>query len=201
MEGNEFTIFIHGPFATGINLDAGKLSSIDDEFLREFVSERKNQIIDYRKESIPYMKGIIDGIKVVLEDYEFPEDREDDSNSTKYKFENNTIYFYECGTGLFSTRVTITFQGTEKVSSISSVKEAERFARDLVTKKFEDRFLSFTNMSFIKLSVINSMPCKAPQIINVQFAPCHKPLIKNTIVILRYFLDAFTLLPPKGIYK
>jgi len=146
MEGNEFTIFIHGPFATGINLDAGKLSSIDDEFLREFVSERKNQIIDYRKESIPYMKGIIDGIKVVLEDYEFPEDREDDSNSTKYKFENNTIYFYECGTGLFSTRVTITFQGTEKVSSISSVKEAERFARDLVTKKFEDRFLSFTNM-------------------------------------------------------
>jgi len=84
------------------------------------------------------MERIIDGIKVVLEDYEFPEDYEDDSNSTRYKFENNTIYFYECGTGLFSTQVTITFQTAENVSSIASIKEAENFARNFVTKKFED---------------------------------------------------------------
>jgi hypothetical protein len=146
MEGDKFTIFIHGPFATGIYLDAGKLSSIDDEFLREFARERKNEIKDYRKVSIPYMERIIDGIKVVLEDYEFPEDYEDDSNSTRYKFENNTIYFYECGTGLFSTQVTITFQAAENVASIASIKEAENFARNFVTKKFEDQLLSFTNM-------------------------------------------------------
>lgn len=37
---------------------------------------------DYRKKSIPYMERIIDGIKVVLKGYEFPEDYEDEDDST-----------------------------------------------------------------------------------------------------------------------
>jgi hypothetical protein len=140
MEGNEFTMFIHGPFPTGIYLDAGKLSSIDDEFLGELVRERKNQIREYCRESIPYMERIIDSIKLVLDDYE------EVSNSTKYKFENNTIYFYECGTGLFSTQVTVTFRGAEKGASIASVKGAEKFAQSVVTKKFENQLLTLSNM-------------------------------------------------------
>ena len=92
MEGKEFDMFIHGPFATGVYLDAGKLTSIDDDFLREFVGESKNQIresknqiIECSKDSIPYMKQRINGIKLVLRN-----DREV-SNSIIYKFENNTI--------------------------------------------------------------------------------------------------------------
>jgi hypothetical protein len=140
IEGNEFNMFIHGPFATGVYLDAGKLSTIDDDFLRELVRESKTQIRDNCKESIPYMERIIDGIKLVLDDYK------EVSNSTTYKFENNTIYFYECGTGLFSTEVTVTFQGAEKVDSIASVKEAEIFARNIVIRKFENLLLSLSNI-------------------------------------------------------
>lgn len=44
------------------------------------------------------MEQIINGVKLVLDDFEGY------SNSTKYKFENNVVYFYESGTGLFSTQ-------------------------------------------------------------------------------------------------
>ena len=158
MEGKEFDMFIHGPFATGVYLDAGKLSSIDDDFLREFVGESKNQIresknqiIECSKDSIPYMKQRINGIKLVLRN-----DREV-SNSIIYKFENNTINLYECGTGLFSTQVTLTFQSAEKADSIDSVKKAEELAKDIVTKKFENVLL---NISKIFSDIVNKQDIK-----------------------------------------
>ncbi len=139
-EGKEFDMFIHGPFATGVYLDAGKLSSIDDDFLGELVRESKNQITHYSKESIPYMERIIHCIKLVLRD------NREVSNSIIYKFENNTIYLYECGTGLFSTQITVTFQGAEKGDSIVSVQKAEEFARDIVPKKFDDVLLNIIDI-------------------------------------------------------
>lgn len=48
-------------------------------------------------------------------------------------------------------------------------------------------------------SKIRIIPCMAPQIINVIAAPCHKPLITNTINKLKYVFIFPFLLPPKGI--
>lgn len=140
IEWKEFSMFIHGPFATGVYLDAGKLSSIDDDFLRDLVRESKNQIIDCSKDSIPYMERRINGIKLVLHNDRIV------SNSIEYKFENNTIYLYECGTGIFSTKVTVTFQSGEKVDSIDSVKKVEQFAKDIATKKFENVLLNISKI-------------------------------------------------------
>jgi hypothetical protein len=140
IEGKKFDIFIHGPFATGVYLDAGKLSSIDDDFLRELVRESKYQIIHYSKESIPYMERIIHCIKLVLCDDGGV------SKSITYKFENNIIYLYECGTGVFSTQVTVTFQGDDKGDSMASVQKAEEFARDIVPKKFEEVLLNISGI-------------------------------------------------------
>ena len=41
--------------------------------------------------------------------------------------------------------------------------------------------------------------CKSPQKTNVQLAPCHNPLTRNTIKILNINFGVETLLPPNGI--
>lgn len=155
MEVNEFTMFILGPFATGIYMDPGKLSSVEDEFLRDIAVERgyqirrKTNLRGYSKQSVakmtmnldssvfPYMERINESIKFVLDDYEVS------SNSITYKFENNTVYFYEAGSGLFSTQVRVRFRRGENVDS---VKEAERFARDIVIRKYENQLSSLRDM-------------------------------------------------------
>jgi len=38
----------------------------------------------------------------------------------------------------------------------------------------------------------------APQIMNVQLAPCQNPLIRNTILMFRSAINFPFLLPPKG---
>ena len=140
IEGKEFDMFIHGPFATGVYLDAGKINSISDDFLKELVREGINQIIECSKDSIPHMEQRINCIKLVLHN-----DREV-SNSILYKFENNTIYLYQCGTGLFSSQVTVTFQSAEKADSIESVKKAEELAKGIVTKKFYNVLLNISKI-------------------------------------------------------
>lgn len=50
------------------------------------------------------------------------------------------------------------------------------------------------------LSNTLSAPCKMPHKINVQLAPCHTPLMKNTSIVLKYVLNLPFLLPPNGIY-
>ena len=42
---------------------------------------------------------------------------------------------------------------------------------------------------------------RKPQKINVQFAPCQKPLTINIIIIFLIFFNRFPMLPPNGIYK
>ena len=42
---------------------------------------------------------------------------------------------------------------------------------------------------------------KPPHTINVQLAPCQKPLTKKIIKVFRTFIQVPPLLPPKGIYK
>src|SRR5690242_20220648 len=42
-------------------------------------------------------------------------------------------------------------------------------------------------------------PCSAPQIMYVQLAPCHKPLMRNVMNKLNAQRGFATLLPPRGI--
>ena len=51
----------------------------------------------------------------------------------------------------------------------------------------------------ISCSMMSNKPCIAPQIINVQFAPCQNPLTINTINRLKYQRGVDTLFPPNGI--
>src|SRR5687767_2550237 len=46
---------------------------------------------------------------------------------------------------------------------------------------------------------IKNQPCSAPQITNVQFAPCHKPLTRNTTMRLKNQRISEVLFPPNGI--
>lgn len=46
-----------------------------------------------------------------------------------------------------------------------------------------------------------AIPCRAPQMINVQPAPCHSPDTSMTNKRLKYVLAVPFLLPPRGIYK
>ncbi len=41
----------------------------------------------------------------------------------------------------------------------------------------------------------------SPQAINVQLAPCQKPLTKKIIKVLRTLAASLTLLPPSGMYR
>ena len=53
---------------------------------------------------------------------------------------------------------------------------------------------------FIALSVIIKQPCANPQKIKLKAAPCHKPVVKNTVkrfMAVRTFPFRF---PPNGIY-
>nr|AOE12996.1 hypothetical protein [uncultured bacterium] len=51
-----------------------------------------------------------------------------------------------------------------------------------------------------KIDGINKIACTAPQIINVQLAPCQKPLTRKIIKILRMVFHLLPLLPPSGMY-
>ncbi len=72
-----------------------------------------------------------------------------------------------------------------------------------------DGNIEFSPMTFpiyilflpIKNTGIYSNACVAPQRINVQFAPCQKPLTKNTIDTFLNCCSLFPFEPPNGIYK
>src|SRR5690606_27934578 len=50
-------------------------------------------------------------------------------------------------------------------------------------------------------SPTTNKPCSAPQITNVQLAPCHSPLTRKTIKRLSRWRGKGTRLPPSGIYR
>lgn len=155
MEVNEFKMFILAPFATRIYVEAGKINTLDDEFLANITKEKQYQIEwnpnlrKYSKQSVakmtsnpdsstfPYMERIIGSVKFILKDYEVS------SNNITYKFENNSVYFYEAGTGLFSTEVRVTILGR---GNLDLIDEAERFAREVVRNKYKNHLLNLRNI-------------------------------------------------------
>src|SRR5690606_11306836 len=82
-----------------------------------------------------------------------------------------------------------------KVASIAtnSLKEGRSFPAATISRFF----LFVLNKTDGKIN--NAF--KKPQMINVQLAPCQKPLIINMIKIFLTFIKFPTRLPPKGIYK
>ena len=57
------------------------------------------------------------------------------------------------------------------------------------------------NNFFAASSVTIKKPCHRPQMIKVQLAPCHRPVQKNTISLLRYVFAFPFRFPPRGIYR
>jgi len=147
---NEARLFIHGPFATRTYVDAGQLGSIDDEFLNQFLKEKKAKVREYHKQSVADRtrkpksslfgnnERINNGLKLSLTD-EYVKNYK----SAQLRFQNNSIYFYESGTAMFSTEVMITFQ---KGVEIPLLRELEDFAKNFVLDKFGAQLLSFSNM-------------------------------------------------------
>jgi hypothetical protein len=58
-------------------------------------------------------------------------------------FENNTVYFYGSGTGMFSTQITVTFQEEQ---NIDLVRETELFARGLIKDKLQNEILTYSRV-------------------------------------------------------
>src|SRR5450432_1391476 len=63
------------------------------------------------------------------------------------------------------------------------------------------RLFHFFRGFAINLPSTRYSPLMPPQAINVQFAPCQKPLIRNTRNRLKKRRGTATRLPPRGIYK
>ncbi len=49
-------------------------------------------------------------------------------------------------------------------------------------------------------SITWNTPCKAPQTMNVQFAPCHIPLTRKVTRMFQWLRNLLQRLPPRGIY-
>jgi len=60
---------------------------------------------------------------------------------------------------------------------------------------------NLSKKSFLCLTIIIKSPCNNPHKINVQLAPCHKPLTKYIIKIFTYNRNLPFLFPPSGMYK
>lgn len=141
---------MHGPFATRIYVDAGQLGSIDDEFLNQFLKEKKAKVREYHKQLLvdrtrkpksslfANIERIDNGLRLTLTDEPVKPYK-----SAQLRFENNSIYFYESGTAMFSTEVMITFQ---KGLEIALLRELEEFAKNFVLDNFGTQLLSFSNM-------------------------------------------------------
>jgi hypothetical protein len=67
------------------------------------------------------------------------------------------------------------------------------------------RYLPFATISRLFLFVLNIIDgimykaFRKPQTINVQFAPCQKPLIRKIIKVFLILINIPPLLPPNGI--
>lgn len=59
----------------------------------------------------------------------------------------------------------------------------------------------FARAFFVAIPVKRYTPFSAPQMMNVQFAPCQRPLIKKVTKILKHHRLVDTSFPPIGIYK
>ena len=64
---------------------------------------------------------------------------------------------------------------------------------------FSSKFTFGRGLLFNKRGKKNNA-CNIPQNINVQLAPCHKPLTRNMMKVLRITFPFEHLLPPKGMY-
>jgi hypothetical protein len=161
MQVKELRFFIHGPFPTRKYIATGQIKLIDDNLLNQDLKDlkEKKRIKEHHKQSIvdgtrkfnssvfSNVERIDDGIRFVLPDFK------EISESAEYRFESNAIYFYESGTGMFSTEVAVTFQQEQ---NISVVKEAEKFACSIVMDKLKNDILD-SNKVFSEIIASNKL--------------------------------------------
>lgn len=160
MQANEFTMYMHGPFATAVYLHAGQLISIEEDSFRKFLEEKKVRIKDYRRKPISGvrkanapvfipMEQFGNALRFILDDFEC----ETPDRSSRCRFEDNAIDFYESGTGIFSTRAKVIFN---KQENIPSIVEAEKNARTIIAEKF-NREISELNKRFTEFVIMKKL--------------------------------------------
>lgn len=137
MNISEYRTFLIAPFDTGHNFEAGQFESMNEDKLTIRLKESYPGIDECSKISLAEQFSDvypsrnrrvkqISLLKIGLADYQL-------TSPVQIKFQNNSVYLYEWGTGVLVTEVSII---TQNITSGSSLKELENEIIKLFKKQF-----------------------------------------------------------------
>jgi hypothetical protein len=148
-----FSAFLYAPFSTNTFIEIDKLNSdwngpTNWPNPHEDTSSQDLEKLTYEEENDdPFILSLGKRTKKMfeLEKVELPNYDHEINGLCKLKFKNSTVSFFPCGTGIFSTQVTLTFQDCP---SISSIRKAENKMEMIVKEFFEKEIIEHKKSFF-----------------------------------------------------